>query len=74
MVHRHFQYATPVLRSYRLKLTELSAALKVMPPVLFCWPRMSEVLDGGMAVEAEPSRQRSVEFCCCATVGSGGTV
>jgi hypothetical protein len=30
---------------------------KVMPPILLCWPTMSEVDTGGMAVEDEPSHQ-----------------
>ena len=49
-------------------------ALKVMPSILFCWPTMSDVDVGGMAVEAEPSHQYSVTFCCHVTDGSGGAV
>ena len=50
------------------------AALKVMPPVLLFWSMMSEADVGGIAVEAEPSHQYSVTFCCCVTDGSRGTV
>ena len=32
-----------------------SAALKVMPPILLCWPITSELDIGGMAVEVKPS-------------------
>ena len=30
---------------------------KVMPPILLCWPMMSEADIGGMAVEVESSYQ-----------------
>jgi len=43
----------------------MRADLKVMPLIL-CWPMMSEV-DGGMAVEVEPSHQYYVAFCCFVT-------
>jgi len=33
----------------------MRAALKVMPPILLCWPKMSEEDVGGMEVEVEPS-------------------
>jgi len=33
----------------------MSAALKVMPFILLCWPMTSEAELGGMAAEAEPS-------------------
>jgi len=33
----------------------MMAALKVMPPILLCWPTTSELDVGGMAVETEPS-------------------
>ena len=45
-------------------------ALKVMPPVLLCWPMMSEVDVGGVAAEVEPSCQYPNTFCCCVTDGS----
>jgi len=35
----------------------MRAALKVMPPVLWCWPTASEADAGGMAVEVEPSHK-----------------
>ena len=50
------------------------AALKVMPPILLCWLTMSEVNVGGMAVEAEPSHQYSIIFCCRVTDSSNGAV
>jgi len=31
----------------------MSAALKVMPPILLCWPTTSEVDVGGTAVEVD---------------------
>jgi len=31
-----------------------------MPPILLCWPTMSEADVGDMAAEVEPSRQYSV--------------
>ena len=31
------------------------AASKVMPPILLCWPTMSQADIGGMTVEVEPS-------------------
>jgi hypothetical protein len=45
-----------------------------MLPILLCWPTTSEADVGDMAVEDEPSRQYSVEFCCRATDNSRGTV
>ena len=50
------------------------ATLKVVPPILSCWPAMSEVDVGGMTVEVEPFHQYSIKFCCCATDGSRGAV
>jgi hypothetical protein len=35
-----------------------------MPPILLFWSKTSEADFGDMAVEAEPSRQYSVKFCC----------
>ena len=49
-------------------------ALKIMPPILLCWPMMSEADVGGMAVKAEPSHQHSMTFCCCVTDGSRGGI
>ncbi len=46
--------------------------LKVMLPILLGWPMMSEVDDGGTAVEAEPSHQYPVTCCCHATDDSRG--
>ena len=36
-----------------------------MPPILLCWPAISEVHAGDMAVKAEPPCQHFVTFCCC---------
>ena len=52
----------------------MRATLKVMPPILLCWPMVSEVNVGGMAVEVEPSHQHPITFCCCVTEGSRGAV
>jgi len=52
----------------------MRAALKVVPPILLCWPTVSEVVIGVMAVEVEPSRQYSVPCCCYATDGSRGAM
>ena len=43
---------------------------KVMPPVLLCWPMMSEA-DSGMAVEVEPPHQYPIMFCCCGVAAEG---
>ena len=51
-----------------------AALLKVMPPILWCWPTMSEADVGGMAEEAESSHQCSITFCCRVTDSSRGTV
>ena len=45
-----------------------------MPPILLCWPMMSEADVGGMAVEVEPSYQYSITVCCHVTDGSRGAV
>jgi len=50
------------------------AALKVMSPILLCWPTTSETDVGGMAVDPEPFCQYPITFCCCATAGSRGAV
>ena len=52
----------------------MRAAMKVMPPILLCWPRMSEVDVCGTAVEVEPPHQYPTAFCCCVTNGSRGAV
>ena len=46
------------------------AALKVVHPILLCWPMMSEADVGGMAVESEPFHQYPIIFCCHVTDGS----
>jgi len=46
------------------------AALKVMPPMLWWWPTISETDVGDMAVYVGPSHQHSNTFCCCVTDGS----
>ena len=35
----------------------MRTALKIMPPILLCWPVMLEVDVGGMAIEVEPPHQ-----------------
>ena len=52
----------------------MRATLKVMPPILFCWTVMLELDGGGMAVEAEPSHQYPIIFCCHAANVSTVTV
>jgi len=52
----------------------MRAALKVMSPILWFRPMMSEADVGGMAVEAELSHQYSITFCCHVTDGSRGEV
>ena len=52
----------------------MRAALKIMPPILWCWPLTADVHVGGMAVEVEPSQQYSVTFCCHVTDGSRGAL
>ena len=48
----------------------MRTVLKVMPPILGCWPTTSETDGGGIAIETEPFHQYSSTFCCCATNGS----
>jgi len=43
-----------------------------MPPILLCWPTVSEADVGCMAVEAEPSHQYSIKCCCPVTDGAEG--
>ena len=45
-----------------------------MPPILLCWPMMSETDGGGIAVEGKLSHQHFITFCCHVTDGSGGAV
>ena len=56
------------------KGSTMRTVLKVVPPILLCWPTVSEVDIGVMAVEVEPSRQYSVPCCCYATDGSRGAM
>ena len=42
----------------------MRAAMRVMLPILLCWPMMSEVDVGGMSVKVVPSHQYSISFCC----------
>lgn len=37
-------------------------ALKVMPPIFFCWPTAAEVGVGGMAAQIVPSHQYFIIF------------
>ena len=50
------------------------AALNVVPPILLCWPAISEAGVGGMAAEVERSHQYSTTFCCSETGGCRGAV
>ena len=52
----------------------MRVALKVVLPILFCWPTTSEADVGGTAVEDEPSHQYPTTRCCCVTDGSRGAV
>ena len=52
----------------------IKAALAVMPPILLCWPTVSEVDVGGTAVEVQPSHLYSVTHRCCVTDGGRGEV
>jgi len=47
----------------------MRAALKVTP-ILLCWPKISEVGGGGVAVEVELSNQYPVACCCYVPDGS----
>ena len=49
------------------------AAPKTRPPILLCWPMVSEADVGGMAVGVEPSCQYSITFCFCVTDGNRGS-
>jgi len=49
-------------------------ALKVMPPILLCWPVTSEAGVGGMAVGIETSHKYSIKCYCCITDGHRGSV
>ena len=52
----------------------MMTALKVMPPILLCWPMMAEADVGCMAVEVELSYQYAIKCCCRVTDGSRGAV
>ena len=54
-----YMIVPPVDHVYSSVCIYTQVAPKVMPPTLLCWPTMSEVDIGGMAVEAEPSHQCS---------------
>ena len=55
-----------------LKSTNMRAALKVVSPILLCWPMTPEADVGGVAIEIEPFCQYSIIFCFCVTDGSRG--
>ena len=40
----------------------MGAAEKAVSPIVLCWPMMSELDVGDMAVEVEPSHQYSITF------------
>ena len=52
----------------------MKTTMKVMSRTLLCWPMMSEVDVGGMAVETEPSHKYSVTFWCHVADSSRGEV
>jgi len=57
-----------------MSCTCMRAALKVMPPILLCWPPMSEVDVGGVVAEVEPSHRYPITCCCHVTDGSRGAL
>lgn len=40
----------------------MRAAPKITPPILFCWPTMSDMDVSGLAIEAEPSCQYPIKY------------
>ena len=58
-----FQHLTPPhVHFFFLRVSSTRAAVKVMPPILWCQPTTSEADVGVMAVEVEPSHQYSIHF------------
>lgn len=51
----------------------MKATWKVMPVISLCCLMTSEADVGIMVVEAEPSWQYCITFCCCQTNGNRGT-
>ena len=45
-----------------------------MPPIWLCWPAVTDVDVGGIALDVEPSHQYSVTFCYPVTDSSRGAV
>lgn len=72
--------ASWALPAYILVLLYLQTAemqqvvLKMMSPILRCWPTMSEADGSDMGVEAEASHQCSAICCCLVTDGSTGAL
>jgi len=62
-----FLYSTDVLRH----TTYTRTALRIIPPILLCWPATSEA-DGGTTAEVEPFHQCSLKLCCCVRDDSRG--
>jgi len=54
------------------KYRNIRNALKVMPPILFCWLTISKADVVSIAVEVQPSHQYSIMFGCHVTDGSRG--
>ena len=50
------------------------AAPEVLPPILLCWPVLSEAAVGGTAVDAEPSHQYPIQCCFLVTDCSRGAL
>jgi len=59
---------------YQRRQNSMEAVLKVLPPILLCWPTTSEMGVGGMTAEVEPSHRYSTAFCFYVTDGSSGTL
>jgi len=57
-----------------MTVLSVMAALKIIPPVLLCWPTTSKANGGGMVIEPEPSCLYSIMFHCRETGGSRGAV
>ncbi len=60
----NFDLMTHTYNAWNLhsEIKQMTAALKVMPPILLCWLITLEVSVGGMVVEVEPSHQISLHF------------
>jgi len=48
--------------------------MKVMPPILLCWPTTSSMDVSGVEVEAEHLHKYTIKLYCCVAGGSRGAV